>query len=123
MTKARIKNNNLIVYPSASIQETMEKITDNQRGAVVVVDNGLYLQGVVSDGDIRRAMLKGATLMTPVDKIVNINAVSITVSAAKAGRGQEIFRTESSIDILPVVDKHNKVIEVMIRNPEKRKEI
>lgn len=123
MPKTKIKNSNLIVHLNDSIQTAMEKITDNQRGAVAVVDDDLYLQGVAADGDIRRAMLRGATLMTPVNKIVNINAVSVTASEVKAGRADEIFRAESSINILPVMDKHNKVIEVAIRNPGKRKEI
>lgn len=123
MPKTKIKNSNLIVYLNDSIQEAMEKITDNQRGAVAVVDNDLYLQGVVADGDIRRAMLRGATLMTPVNKIVNINAVSVTVVEVKAGHADEIFRAESSINILPIVDHSNKVIEVAVRNPGKRKEI
>lgn len=123
MPKTKIKNSNLIVYLNDSIQVAMEKITDNQRGAIAVIDDDLYLQGVAADGDIRRAMLRGATLMTPVNKIVNINAVSVTASEVKAGRADEIFRTESSISILPVVDKHHKVIEVVIRNPGKRKEI
>lgn len=123
MPRAKIKNSNLIVYLNDSIQAAMEKITDNQRGAVAVVDNDWYLQGVAADGDIRRAMLRGATLMTPVNKIVNVNAISVTVSEVEAGRADEIFRAESSINILPVVDRYNKVIEVLIRNPGKRKEI
>ena len=121
MTTGNLKNSNLIINLNASIHEAMEKITDNQRGAVVVVDERYYLQGVVSDGDIRRAMLRGATMVTPVAKIVNTNAVTLTKKQVLAKRPDQIFQQESSINILPVIDNHNKVIEVVIRNPEKRR--
>lgn len=76
----------------------------------------------MADGDIRRAMLRGATRMTPVSKIVNMNAMVITETEAKAGRADEIFQQESSITILPVVSDRNTLIDVLIREPKKRKE-
>ena len=116
-----MKNDNRTIDWNASVQEAMERITDNQRGAVIVVDDSFCLQGVVSDGDIRRAMLRGATLFTPVAKILNPNAVSITEPEAASGRAQEIFQKESSINILPVVNENNQVVAVAIRNPGQRK--
>lgn len=123
MAKVNLNNSNLVVLTSSSIQEAMERITDNQRGAVTVIDEELVLRGVVSDGDIRRAMLRGATMVTPVDKILNPNPVSLTPAEAKVGRALEIFTHEPSINILPVIDNHNKLLEVLIRNPEHRKEL
>lgn len=123
MKNKNLKNSNLILNMNSLAKEAMEKITDNQRGTVIVVDDNFYLQGVLSDGDIRRAMLRGATMITPVSKILNMNPVVITGKDSAQEKAEEIFGKEDSIKILPVVGKSNKLIDVIIRNPERRKQL
>ena len=122
MSKKDLQNNSLVITPEMTIEDAMGAITDNQRGCVAVADDEGVFEGVVSDGDIRRAMLRGATRITPVSKIVNMNATVITETEAKEGRADEIFQQESSINILPIVDDRNILIDVLIREPKKRKE-
>lgn len=116
---ANLKNNNFVINDNSNIKEAMEAITDNQRGCVAAVDDDFILQGVVSDGDIRRAMLRGATMETPISKILNTNPV-VAFSRREA---DEIFAKEFSINILPIVGKGNKLFDVAIRDPQIRKEL
>ncbi len=118
-----LQNNSFVINLNSSIKEAMASITDNQRGTVAVVDDDFYLQGIVADGDIRRAMLRGAAMVTPVSKILNTNPVVLSKSDFEAGKAEEIFKEESSINILPVVDESNKLIDVAIRSPQKRREL
>lgn len=99
------------------IKDAMELITDNQRGCIIVVDDSFVLQGIASDGDIRRAMLRGATMYTPISKAMNINSVVATDSK----HAEEIFSKDSDINILPIVNKNNILIDVAVRDPQKRK--
>lgn len=121
MKKKKLTHGSLAITHDATIEEAMGAITDNQRGCVAVVRDQNIFEGVVSDGDIRRAMLQGATRLTPVTKIINMNATVITEDEARRGRAEEIFNTESSINILPVVDTKNTLVDVLIREPKKRK--
>lgn len=116
-------NNNFIINENSSVKEVMRAMTDNQRGTVVVVDDNFIVQGVVADGDIRRAMLRGAMMITPISKITNINFVSISEEEKKSGRADEIFQKEHSINVLPVVDSENKLVDLAVRDPLKRKTI
>ena len=50
---------NLLISESCSIKDAMEAITLNKKQAVIVVDSQMDLKGVVTDGDIRRGILKG----------------------------------------------------------------
>lgn len=119
MPKENILKSNFVVDSTATIQDAMVAITDNQRGAVVVADfNGLF-RGVVSDGDIRRGMLTGATQLTPVEKIANMNAK--TVSRLEKDKAPTIFVERPDINLIPVVDKRNMLIDVIVRNPGERK--
>ena len=50
----------------ASIRDAIAAIEHTRRLIVAVVDDGKRLIGVVSDGDIRRAILRGQTVDSPV---------------------------------------------------------
>jgi len=110
---------NLVLNSSSSIEEALVAITDNQRGAVIVVDDDFILRGVASDGDLRRGMLHGATAIAPVSKIMNTNARAIR----DRSEGEEVFKENAAITLLPVVDKENRVIDVLVRDKHVRKAI
>lgn len=116
-------NNSFVINIDSSIKEAMESITDNQRGTVIVVDDEFYVQGIVADGDIRRAMLKGATMITPISKILNTNPIVLNKNDFESGRAEKIFSEEAPINVLPVIDENNKLIDIAVRSPNKRREI
>jgi len=78
MKKFNHQNSSYVVMENVSLEEAMAAITLNQRGAVVVVSGKGTLLGILSDGDIRRALLRHATLITPIAKIINPNVTSIS---------------------------------------------
>jgi len=104
------------------LAEALEVITLNQRGAVVVVNDKGILLGILSDGDVRRALLRGATLATPVSKLINLNVISLSNKESLKDRSKEIFETKTVVNIIPVVDSRNKVVDIIVRNPGVRKE-
>jgi len=123
---SRVKNilhSSFVIRGDATIEEAMGAITDNQRGAVVVVGEGGVFAGIVSDGDIRRGMMRGAIIHAPLLKILNQNALVITETEAKNGKGEDILSDRSDVTVLPVVDSRNVLTDVLIRNPSKRKEL
>ena len=101
----------------------MGAITDNQRGTIIVIDDSFYFQGLATDGDIRRGMLKGATMETPISKIINTNPVVINKNGDINKKAEEIFKADSSISVIPIVDDNNILIDIKTRDPKKRKEI
>ena len=123
MKKIDFKNSDFVVNTGAQIREVMEAITGNQRGAVLVVDDDFFLQGIIADGDIRRAMLKGATMETPALKIVNMSSINISPEESTGQKAEEIFKESAELHILPVVGENNKLVDVLVRDPEKRKEL
>ena len=107
-----IRNSNYLIYDHSSIQEALELITDNHRGEVVVVNTHDELVGVVSDGDLRRAMVKGATHATPVRVIANLTPIKI--SDQTKDRAQ-VLSEFPNINVFPVLDKDNKVVDIIVR--------
>ena len=112
--KTNIKNSRYLIFNDASIQDAMEAITHNHRGCVVMVSRDLVVMGVLSDGDIRRAIIKGATSITPVQKVANVNFISVSYKHAEEDK-ENILSRHSDINVIPVIDNKNKLIDVIVR--------
>ena len=52
----------LFVGEGASIFEALERISKTGKGLVLVVDEQRRLLGIATDGDVRKALLRGAPL-------------------------------------------------------------
>lgn len=103
---------NPVVFSKTTVQEALFVITDKGLGAVSVVDENGIMQGVLTDGDIRRGLSKGVDfLQRPVDELMTRAPKTITKDKLAA---QALHIMESNkpkpITVLPVVDEAQKVI-------------
>lgn len=110
---------NLVANEHASIQDALMVITDNQRGAVVVIDNDFIYRGMVSDGEIRRALVHGATQLAPISKIVNMNAK--TLYEKDKDRAEELFAKYPELTLIPIINEENVLEDIIIRDSSRRK--
>ena len=58
------------IGPESSIREVMARIDEGAMGIAVVIDHDRRLLGTITDGDIRRAILAGTPLDTPIAKVI-----------------------------------------------------
>ena len=58
------------VNQNMSIKSAMKTIDENGLGIVFIINNNKKFVGVATDGDIRRAVLKGINLKEPINKIM-----------------------------------------------------
>ncbi len=62
-----------LIKKNTSLIEALKKITANGEKHVIVISNFGKAIGIISDGDIRRAILKKLKLTLPISKILNKN--------------------------------------------------
>ncbi|MDH5326606.1 MAG: nucleotidyltransferase family protein [Gammaproteobacteria bacterium] len=67
---------NIAVRPDATMREVLALIDKTAMQIALVVDDACHLTGTITDGDIRRALLKGENLDTAVHLFMNPNAVT-----------------------------------------------
>lgn len=102
----------LVVSPAASIREALESITKNSRQAVVVVEPDGRLAGLVTDGDVRRALLRGLSLSDPITQAMNARP---TVAPATTDRSEALARMRArGMRHLPLVDGGGRVVDVLL---------
>ena len=103
---------NPTVLADTTVQDALFVITDKGLGAVSVVDENGIMQGVLTDGDIRRGLSTGVDfLQRPVRELMTANPKTITQDKLAA---QALHLMESNkpkpITVLPVLDENRKVI-------------
>ncbi|WP_240036285.1 nucleotidyltransferase family protein [Pseudoalteromonas sp. A757] len=103
-----IKNwENIIISPDDSIKTALSVIDKEALRLAIVAKNGV-LKGVVTDGDIRRAILKGTELSCIVEEIMNRNP--ITACASLSSNELQKMMKENEILSLPIVDDEGRVV-------------
>ena len=63
--------NEVLVSLQTSIKDVIRILDQSSKQIVLVVDDGQRLLGTVTDGDIRRGILKGVSLTDAVSQIMN----------------------------------------------------
>jgi arabinose-5-phosphate isomerase len=105
-------NKNPIALSSSSVREVIFNMTASGLGAISIVNGDGKLNGILTDGDLRRALASGLNILEqPIEKIYNQNPVKIKndILAAEALGIME----EKKINVLPVVDQDGKPISMI----------
>ena len=105
--------NVLVLKKKHSLKDVIKVIDDNSNGYVILVKEDYTLIGIITDGDIRRAVLNNKVNLKSV---INYNPVFILQSNVK-DEALNLLRYKG-ISQLPVVDDQNKLVDVIDR--EKR---
>ena len=65
------KTKKFIVDINSTIYNSIKKININSLKTLLVVENNEKFKGTITDGDIRRALLKGKNIKSKVSEIYN----------------------------------------------------
>jgi dTDP-glucose pyrophosphorylase len=102
-----------------SLREAITRIDRNCKGIVLVVDGDQRLLGTLTDGDVRRALLRGMHLDAPVDSLVAEKAsgpypqpITARVGTSHAERLQ-LMQTHH-VHQLPILDHDGRVADLVI---------
>lgn len=108
MTKSQIKK--IIIKENELIINAIKAINSGGLQICFVVDSRGVLKGSISDGDIRRALLKGITIEDSIKKVINKNPYLIKPSDDHLKIDQEMIKLK--INTAPVVNHLKKIIDI-----------
>lgn len=101
----------LLIYETTDMKAAMQQLDTTAQKILYVVNDKEVLLGSLTDGDIRRAILKGATLETSVTQIMNKYPKVIKHNTSPNLIKKYIKDLE--INSLPVVNDYNKVVDIV----------
>jgi dTDP-glucose pyrophosphorylase/predicted transcriptional regulator len=103
----------VIISPSASIGEAIAQMDKAGTGALALCSSNRKLVGLLTDGDLRRAILKSRMLDDPCCSISSLEPITALQSVAPA----EALRlmTRHDVDHLPVVNTGGILVDFILR--------
>ena len=102
-----------VIDENASIKSALLKVEENHYGMVFVKTIDEKIVGLATDGDIRRALLRGVTLENKVSDCMNREFVWQEVDTP---REQLLKRLESHIKFIPILDKSGKLSSIISKD-------
>lgn len=103
---------NALVSPRDSVRVTISKIDAGSMQLAIVVDESGHLLGTVTDGDVRRGLLRGVTLDSNVGEIMNPDPTRAHESQDRA-TVLALMRSRA-LHQIPVVDDSGVVLGVEV---------
>src|SRR5262245_29696372 len=67
-----------------TVRRAMETINETFRGFALVADENGAIVGVITDGDIRRGLLRGLTFDSPAAEVMNRSFVDVSPAVDRA---------------------------------------
>lgn len=116
-----------LINQSITLREAINQINEGGFGFAFVVDDKKRLKGVVSDGDIRRALLNGISINDRIEKVMNKNPIKfydywdrkkIIESIEKLKKENKIPKLKTLL--IPVISREGKIKKVIGIEPEKK---
>jgi nucleoside-diphosphate-sugar epimerase len=110
-----IKLKKLLIHANDDILQAVKAMDSANCGIALIVDTGSKLQGVITDGDVRRAILGGTELSKEVTTIMTRDPIVIREGAsyeeAKALLEGPRCRRLKSI-LIPEIDTHGRPVNI-----------
>ena len=95
------------IPPTCSILDALRSMDKSGNGIALVVDDDERLLGTLTDGDIRRALMKSATLESVVAPFLSPKFISVFPGA---GRAEVLDLMHArKIEQIPIVDEHGQL--------------
>jgi CBS domain-containing protein len=99
----------LTVNETVTVQTAMLAIDQNLHRSVIVVNDANVVVGTLSDGDVRRFVLDGHLLSTPVHRVMNPDFIALGPDDDE--RAQAIF-DDAHVFLIPVIDEVGRLVDV-----------
>ena len=98
----------LSVSPNASLLDTIAAISKGTKQIALVIDDAGVLLGTVTDGDIRRGLLRGLDMKALVTEVMNPNPT--TANLGDDAQTVMVEQLSRMIHSVPVIDAAGKVV-------------
>ena len=102
----------VLIRPDTPLREAIKQMDIAALQVLVVVDDEDRLLGIVTDGDVRRAIINGIDFKEPVSSIMTKNPIVMSYPSDKNDALKLMKKYE--VRHIPIIDKENKVVGLVL---------
>lgn len=99
-----------LVAPTSTLREVISTIDKGSIQVAIVVDENLKLLGIVTDGDVRRALMNGSSFDVETSSFMTSDPIALEEDFCR-NDGITLMR-EKFIHHIPVIDGNRKVVDI-----------
>ena len=104
----------MIIDEDAKILKSLSVLNQADNKCLIVVDKKKKVKGTLTDGDIRRAILKNKSFNSSIKKIYNKKFKFFYERNYKVNEIVSILKNkENHIDAIPILNKYKKLIKIL----------
>jgi dTDP-glucose pyrophosphorylase len=104
----------LLIPPDTTLKESMHTLSETSEKILFVTNKHNILQGTITDGDIRRGLLKGLNFTDKVKEIMHLEFLSLRSDLPDIKEQAEKLMMKYKIEQIPVLDKDGIVKDVIL---------
>ena len=112
MDKTKLKS--LLIAPDMTIKQAMKQLSDGGGKILFVVDKNEKLIGTVTDGDIRRGIIKGYGFSERIESLMKREFLSIKVDMQDKEEYVKSLMLKTKIEQIPVLDGNGIIVDVIL---------
>ena len=105
----------LLISKNATIKDALYQISKKGIRCLIVVDAFNKMMGSLSDGDIRRSILKGKKITSKITFIYKKKPHFFLKMILVKKKIKELFFKEK-LDLIPIVDQKKKIVKIILWN-------
>ena len=98
-----------IISLSFSLLQAMKKM-DEVKVKILLVFNGEHFEGLITIGDIQRAIIKNSSLKEPVSRILNKNKIYGYINESEDSIKDKMRRMRA--EVMPILDEQGELVDV-----------
>ena len=100
---------NILISPKAKIVDAMKRLSKTGEGCLIVTDPQKKILGTLTDGDIRRGILKGLNIEKKIDSIYSKNPMVLIKGKYTTEDAKKLMSYHKQ-ELLPIINKNNIVV-------------
>jgi dTDP-glucose pyrophosphorylase/predicted transcriptional regulator len=104
----------LLIAPHSTIKEAIQRLNDTGRKILFVTDAQNKLIGALSDGDIRRGIITGLVMNTPVESVMTKKFFSLPLNTRDLAHDAKTLMQKHMIEQVPVVNENGVIVDVLL---------
>ena len=106
------KLSDLLIPHSATLQQALSAIDKGSSRIAFILNNDKKVVGILTDGDIRRAILKDNSLSSPISSFMNRNFLFVEKKYSLSDVKKIMIK--NSINQVPVLSKDGKLLDLLM---------
>ncbi len=112
---------NYLINFKKNIRECLLQLEKNEQKCLVVVNDKKQIKGTLTDGDVRRALLRNANLNTKITEYIKKNPYSIKIKNNSITdeeihkKTKTLIKTikDKSIDLIPILKPNKQIFKII----------